>query len=54
MAQPLAALDPRIERTRCAVLEATIALLAESGYGAVTIDLDGTGSGRLVAHGVVA
>jgi AcrR family transcriptional regulator len=45
MAQPLTALDPRIERTRCAVLEATIALLAESGYGAVTIEAVAARSG---------
>ena len=41
----LAAVDPRIERSRCAVLEATVALLAESGYGAVTIEAVAARSG---------
>jgi AcrR family transcriptional regulator len=45
MADALAPVDPRIERTRCAVLEATIALLAESGYGAVTIEAVAARSG---------
>jgi TetR/AcrR family transcriptional regulator, regulator of autoinduction and epiphytic fitness len=37
--------DPRIERTRRLVLEATLALLAESGYGAVTIEAVAARSG---------
>jgi AcrR family transcriptional regulator len=38
-------LDPRIERTRRVVLEATIALIAESGYGAVTVEAVAARSG---------
>ncbi len=37
--------DPRIERTRKVVLEATLALMAESGYGAVTIEAVAARSG---------
>ena len=37
--------DPRIERTRRLVLEATVDLLAESGYGAVTIEAVAARSG---------
>jgi TetR/AcrR family transcriptional regulator, regulator of autoinduction and epiphytic fitness len=37
--------DPRIERTRRLVLEATVALLADSGYGAVTIEAVAARSG---------
>jgi TetR/AcrR family transcriptional regulator, regulator of autoinduction and epiphytic fitness len=38
-------LDPRIERSRRVVLEATVALIAESGYGAVTIEAVAARSG---------
>jgi AcrR family transcriptional regulator len=38
-------LDPRIERTRRVVLEATIGLIAESGYGAVTVEAVAARSG---------
>jgi AcrR family transcriptional regulator len=41
----LASLDPRIERTRRVVLEATLDLLAEQGYGAVTIEAVAARSG---------
>jgi TetR/AcrR family transcriptional regulator, regulator of autoinduction and epiphytic fitness len=37
--------DPRITRTRRVVLEATIALMAECGYGAVTIEAVAARSG---------
>ena len=37
--------DPRIERTRRLVLEATVAHLAEFGYGAVTIEAVAARSG---------
>src|SRR6476469_8901262 len=40
-----AASDPRIERTRQVVLDAVLALLAESGYGAVTIEAVAARSG---------
>jgi len=45
MAETVTTVDPRIERSRCAVLEATLALLAESGYGAVTIEAVAARSG---------
>jgi AcrR family transcriptional regulator len=38
-------LDPRVERTRRVVLEATTELLAEEGYGAVTIEAVAARSG---------
>jgi TetR/AcrR family transcriptional regulator, regulator of autoinduction and epiphytic fitness len=41
----LASIDPRIERTRRVVLEATLDLLAEHGYGAVTIEAVAARSG---------
>jgi TetR/AcrR family transcriptional regulator, regulator of autoinduction and epiphytic fitness len=41
----LASVDPRIERTRRVVLEATLGLLAECGYGAVTIEAVAARSG---------
>ena len=40
-----AASDPRIERTRQVVLDAVLALVAESGYGAVTIEAVAARSG---------
>jgi len=40
-----AALDPRIERTRRVVLEATLELLVECGYGAVSIEAVAARSG---------
>jgi AcrR family transcriptional regulator len=40
-----ASIDPRIERTRRVVLEATLELLAEHGYGAVTIEAVAARSG---------
>ena len=40
-----AASDPRIERTRQVVLDAALALVAESGYGAVTIEAVAARSG---------
>jgi AcrR family transcriptional regulator len=39
------AIDPRVERTREVVLEATIALIVESGYGAVNIEAVAARSG---------
>ncbi len=45
MATAIGPCDPRIERTRRLVLEATLALLAESGYGAVTIEAVAARSG---------
>jgi AcrR family transcriptional regulator len=44
-APPPSWLDPRIERTRRVVLEATVELIAESGYGAVTIEAVAARSG---------
>lgn len=41
----LASVDPRIERTRRVVLEATLDLLAQHGYGAVTIEAVAARSG---------
>lgn len=41
----VATIDPRIERTRRVVLDATLALLAECGYGAVTIEAVAARSG---------
>jgi AcrR family transcriptional regulator len=38
-------LDPRIERSRRVVLEATVGLIAEAGYGAVTIEAVAARSG---------
>jgi TetR/AcrR family transcriptional regulator of autoinduction and epiphytic fitness len=38
-------LDPRVERTRRVVLDATIELIAEGGYGAVTIEAVAARSG---------
>ena len=40
-----ASVDPRIERTRRVVLEATLDLLAQHGYGAVTIEAVAARSG---------
>lgn len=37
-AQASATVDPRVERTRAVVLEATAELLAEEGFGRITID----------------
>jgi TetR/AcrR family transcriptional regulator of autoinduction and epiphytic fitness len=42
---PTGWLDPRIERSRRVVLEATVALIAEAGYGAVTIEAVAARSG---------
>jgi TetR/AcrR family transcriptional regulator, regulator of autoinduction and epiphytic fitness len=42
---PTAWLDPRIERSRRVVLEATVALIAEAGYGAITIEAVAARSG---------
>jgi TetR/AcrR family transcriptional regulator, regulator of autoinduction and epiphytic fitness len=42
---PSSWLDPRIERSRRVVLEATVALIAESGYGAITIEAVAARSG---------
>jgi TetR/AcrR family transcriptional regulator, regulator of autoinduction and epiphytic fitness len=41
----LGQMDPRIERTRKVVLQATLELMAESGYGAVTIEAVAARSG---------
>jgi TetR/AcrR family transcriptional regulator, regulator of autoinduction and epiphytic fitness len=43
--ESVAAIDPRIERTRRVVLDATLDLLGESGYGAVTIEAVAARSG---------
>ena len=45
MADVSTPLDPRVARTRRVVLEATLDLLAESGYGAVTIEAVAARSG---------
>lgn len=42
---PTGWLDPRIERSRRVVLEATVGLIAEAGYGAVTIEAVAARSG---------
>ena len=44
-AEELDAVDPRIERSRRVVLDATIALLIEGGYGAATIEAVAARSG---------
>jgi TetR/AcrR family transcriptional regulator of autoinduction and epiphytic fitness len=41
----LGPVDPRVERTRKVVLQATLDLMAESGYGAVTIEAVAARSG---------
>jgi AcrR family transcriptional regulator len=43
--ETIAPTDPRIARTRRVVLDATLALLAENGYGAVTIEAVAARSG---------
>lgn len=45
MSETIAPTDPRIARTRRVVLDATLALLAENGYGAVTIEAVAARSG---------